>query len=85
MRRVALTLAAMLWLVSAAPAVELRTDTSKAVVALDEIISGGPPPAGISAVDRLLPGERLRTLPHVDAFWFAWAAFHPETSLHGDR
>jgi len=32
-----------------------------------------------------LRGERLRPIPHVDAFWFAWAAFHPETSLHGER
>jgi hypothetical protein len=27
-------------------------------------------------------GGRLRPIPHVDAFWFAWAAFHPGTSLH---
>ena len=29
-------------------------------------------------------GRRLRAIPHVDAFWFAWAAFHPTTSLHTD-
>ena len=29
-----------------------------------------------------LAGRRLRSIPHVDAFWFAWAAFHPETLLH---
>jgi hypothetical protein len=33
------------------------------------------------AVDGPLKGERLRALPHQDAFWFAWAAFQPETSL----
>lgn len=26
--------------------------------------------------------ERLRVIPHVDAFWFAWAAFHPTTSIY---
>jgi hypothetical protein len=30
-----------------------------------------------------LVGKRLRPIPHVDAFWFAWAAFHPATSIHG--
>ncbi|MGH7342857.1 MAG: DUF3179 domain-containing protein, partial [Candidatus Rokuibacteriota bacterium] len=30
----------------------LRTDTSKALVPLEEIISGGPPPDGIPAIDR---------------------------------
>lgn len=30
-----------------------------------------------------LTGKRLRAIPHVDAFWFAWAAFHPATSIHG--
>jgi len=29
-----------------------------------------------------LATRRLRPIPHVDAFWFAWAAFHPETLLH---
>ena len=29
-----------------------------------------------------LAGRCLRAIPHVDAFWFAWAAFHPETLLH---
>jgi hypothetical protein len=28
-----------------------------------------------------LAGQRLRPVPHVDAFWFAWAAFHPSTSV----
>jgi hypothetical protein len=27
-------------------------------------------------------GHRLRPIPHVDAFWFAWAAFNPTTMLH---
>ena len=30
-----------------------------------------------------LAGRRLRPIAHVDAFWFAWAAFHPSTSIHG--
>jgi len=29
-----------------------------------------------------LAGKRLRPIAHVDAFWFAWAAFHPSTSIH---
>lgn len=29
-----------------------------------------------------LTGRRLPPVPHVDAFWFAWAAFHPSTSIH---
>ncbi len=28
-----------------------------------------------------LAGRRLTPVPHVDAFWFAWAAFHPTTTL----
>ena len=32
-----------------------------------------------------LAGKRLRPIPHVDAFWFAWAAFHPSTSIRGER
>ncbi len=35
------------------------------------------------AVDGPLAGCRLRAIPHVDAFWFAWAAFNPATSLAG--
>ncbi len=30
----------------------LKTDASKALVPLDEIVSGGPPPDGIPAIDR---------------------------------
>jgi len=52
MRRATLTLVAMLLLAGVAAAIELRTDTSKALVPLDEIISGGPPPDGIPAIDR---------------------------------
>ena len=29
-----------------------------------------------------MAGRRLRPLPHVDAFWFAWAAFNLTTALH---
>jgi hypothetical protein len=32
-----------------------------------------------------LAGRRLTAVPHVDAFWFAWAAFNPATSLYGER
>jgi hypothetical protein len=52
MRRLALTLLAVLVLAGGVAAIELRTDTSKALVPLDEIISGGPPPDGIPAIDR---------------------------------
>jgi hypothetical protein len=34
------------------------------------------------AVKGPLAGKRLRPIPHVDAFWFAWAAFNPTTSLY---
>jgi len=37
------------------------------------------------AVRGPLAGQRLRPVAHVDAFWFAWAAFHPSTTVHGDR
>ncbi len=33
------------------------------------------------AVRGPLAGKRLRPIAHVDAFWFAWAAFHPSTAL----
>ena len=36
----------------AAGAVELKTNRSKALVPLDEIVPGGPPPDGIPAIDR---------------------------------
>ena len=52
MRRLALTFAAVLVLAGGAAAIELRTDTSKALVLLDEIVPGGPPPDGIPAIDR---------------------------------
>jgi hypothetical protein len=31
------------------------------------------------AVDGPLAGSRLEPVPHVDTFWFAWAAFRPDT------
>jgi hypothetical protein len=37
------------------------------------------------AVKGPLAGRRLDPIPHVDAFWFAWAAFHPATSVYGTR
>ncbi|MFZ2501380.1 MAG: DUF3179 domain-containing protein, partial [Nocardioides sp.] len=30
-----------------------------------------------------LAGRRLRTVQHLDTFWFAWVAFQPETTIHG--
>ncbi len=33
------------------------------------------------AVEGPLKGTRLTALPHQDAFWFAWAAFQPDTEL----
>jgi hypothetical protein len=36
------------------------------------------------AVKGALMGRRLSPIPHVDAFWFAWAAFHPATSVYGN-
>jgi hypothetical protein len=35
------------------------------------------------AVEGPLEGTRLQALPHQDAFWFAWAAFQPDTELVG--
>ena len=32
-----------------------------------------------------LAGRRLTAVPHVDAFWFAWAAFNPATSVYGQQ
>jgi len=52
MRRLGLTFFAIFLLAGAATAVELKTDTRKALVPLDEIISGGPPPDGIPPIDR---------------------------------
>jgi hypothetical protein len=34
------------------------------------------------AVNGPLAGRRLTPIPHVDAFWFAWAAFHPATTIY---
>ncbi len=33
------------------------------------------------AVSGPLAGARLEPVGHLDTFWFAWAAFHPETAL----
>jgi hypothetical protein len=37
------------------------------------------------AVKGPLVGRRLTPIPHVDAFWFAWAAFNPSTSVYAER
>ena len=36
------------------------------------------------AVGGPLGGQRLTPVPHVDAFWFAWAAFNPATTIWTD-
>ena len=33
------------------------------------------------AVDGPLAGSRLQPVEHVDTFWFAWAAIHPDTRI----
>lgn len=33
------------------------------------------------ALDGPLRGSSMPSIAHVDAFWFAWAAFHPDTEL----
>jgi hypothetical protein len=38
-----------------------------------------------NAVKGTLAGRRLTAVPHVDAFWFAWAAFNPATSVYAER
>ena len=37
------------------------------------------------AVDGPLEGERLEAVPHLDTFWFAWAAFETETRIVPDE
>jgi hypothetical protein len=37
------------------------------------------------AVKGPLARRRLTPVPHVDAFWFAWAAFNPATSVYTER
>src|SRR5262249_49353987 len=37
------------------------------------------------AIKGALAGRRLTAVPHVDAFWFAWAAFNPTTTVYADR
>ena len=36
------------------------------------------------AVDGPLAGKRLAEITHFDHFWFAWAAFFPDTELYGE-
>ena len=48
----ALVMTTLVGVDAACEAFTLRTDTSKALVPLEEIISGGPPPDGIPAIDR---------------------------------
>jgi hypothetical protein len=37
------------------------------------------------ALDGPLAGERLEAVTHLDTFWFAWAAFLPETRVMPDE
>lgn len=34
------------------------------------------------ASDGVLAGAQLEAVPHVDAFWFAWAVFRPDTTIY---
>jgi hypothetical protein len=36
------------------------------------------------ATDGQLAGTQLELLPHANHFWFAWAAFKPDTRIHGE-
>jgi hypothetical protein len=138
MRRSMLALLTVASLVAApgGEATTLRTDTSKALVPLDEIVVILYQPGTLSALDDeeikrsravgatgtfsrvvegraltfeptagsfrdretgstwtllghavkgTLAGRRLTAIPHVDAFWFAWAAFNPATSVYAER
>ena len=35
------------------------------------------------ATDGEFAGTQLDAVPHVDTFWFAWAAFRPDTTIVG--
>ncbi|MDX1449987.1 MAG: DUF3179 domain-containing (seleno)protein, partial [Acidimicrobiia bacterium] len=35
-------------------------------------------------VEGPLEGSRLRPVPHLDTFWFAWSVYRPETELVTD-
>jgi Protein of unknown function (DUF3179) len=35
------------------------------------------------AIDGLERGTRLKPVPHLDAFWFAWQAYRPDTLVYG--
>jgi hypothetical protein len=37
------------------------------------------------AVRGSMAGKRLKPIQHVDAFWFAWVAFNPATSIYEER
>ena len=37
------------------------------------------------AIDGPLEGSRLEPVTHGTHFWFAWSAFQPETTVHGDE
>ncbi|HEX2030168.1 MAG TPA: DUF3179 domain-containing protein, partial [Actinomycetota bacterium] len=39
---------------------------------------------GGRAVSGSLAGTRLEPVPHVDAFWFAWQAFYPESEVYSE-
>ena len=37
---------------------------------------------GGRAISGALAGTRLEPVPHIDAFWFAWQAFYPQTEVY---
>ena len=37
------------------------------------------------AVKGSMEGESLEPILHANHFWFAWAAFNPDTTIYGDE
>ncbi|MFQ5975335.1 MAG: DUF3179 domain-containing (seleno)protein, partial [Candidatus Hydrothermarchaeales archaeon] len=59
----------------------------KKVGAIDDVFAGvnleiKRDPSGIVTIKDKSTGEKIEK---VRGFWFAWAAFHPETELYGEQ
>jgi Protein of unknown function (DUF3179) len=68
------------------PVVEGRTLTFEAVIdGFTDRQTGSTWNLLGHAVKGTLAGRRLPAIPHVDAFWFAWAAFNASTSVYGEQ
>jgi hypothetical protein len=78
-RLLALLPAALMGAGAVAEAATLRANRARPLVPLDEIIPGGPPPDGSPAIDRPV------FVAPADAFWFAWSAFNPTTTIYEGR